>query len=81
MTFGEAIAAMKTGERVARAGWNGKGMSIHLEDWAWRGRSSFLDAPFEPCIVMRTAQGRLQPGWLASQSDILATDWELVRDI
>lgn len=43
--FGWAIQALKDGNRVARAGWNGKGV--------W------------------------QPGWLASQADMLAEDWDL----
>lgn len=31
-----------------------------------------------PCIAMYTADGKLQPGWLASQMDMLATDWEIL---
>lgn len=30
MNFGQAIELMKTGKRVARAGWNGKGMFVYL---------------------------------------------------
>lgn len=30
---------------------------------------------YEPCVVMYTAQGKHQPGWLASQADILSEDW------
>ena len=30
MTFGEAIASMKAGLKVAREGWNGKGMFVVL---------------------------------------------------
>jgi hypothetical protein len=33
---------------------------------------------YDPCIVMFTAQGTYQPGWLASQADILSEDWEIV---
>lgn len=36
------------------------------------------DVVFNPSITMYTAQGEMQPGWLASQADILAEDWELV---
>lgn len=78
MTFGEALEAMKhDAARVRRAGWNGKGMSIHLEDWA-EGTLRFSGRKYEPCIVMHTAQGTFQPGWLASQADMLANDWEAV---
>lgn len=68
MTFGQAIEAMRGGSRVARAGWNGKGMNIFLVTFP----------SHDPCIVMRTAQGTNQPGWLASQADMLAGDWSVV---
>ena len=31
MTFGEAIEAMQSGKKVARKGWNGKGMFLWLK--------------------------------------------------
>jgi hypothetical protein len=31
LSFGLAIEAMKAGKRVARAGWNGKGLSVELQ--------------------------------------------------
>lgn len=33
----------------------------------------------QPYIAMFTAQGKWQPGWLASQPDLLSTDWELAN--
>jgi hypothetical protein len=66
MSFGQAIDALKNGRRVARAGWNGVNMYIYL----------LAVAGYEPCICIHTAQGKEQPGWLASQPDILSTDWE-----
>ena len=68
MNFGKAVENLKLGERVARAGWNGKGMYIYL---------TIFDN-FEPCITMHTAQGTEQPGWLASQADIFAEDWSIL---
>lgn len=35
------------------------------------------DVIFHSSITMYTAQGEMQPGWLASQADILADDWQL----
>ena len=35
---------------------------------------------FEPCFVMHTAQGTEQPGWLASQADMLSDDWVVVDE-
>lgn len=69
MDFGEAIKVLKSGKQVSRSGWNGKGMYLYLETFA----------SFDPCIVMRTATGSFQPGWLASQADILANDWDIAK--
>ena len=71
MNFGDAIQALKRGERVCRAGWNGKGMWLALQ------RPDAHSKMTLPYIYMRTAQGDLVP-WLASQTDLLAEDWELV---
>lgn len=30
-------------------------------------------------IDMKTATGEMQPGWLASQTDMLATDWQVIE--
>lgn len=40
-----------------------------------------VDTPLEsqPYIAMWTAQGLWQPGWLCSQNDLLANDWELAE--
>ena len=65
MTFGDAVNAMKNGKRVARSGWNGKGMFVFLEE----------RAGYEPYICMRNALGKMQPGWVPSQPDILSEDW------
>jgi hypothetical protein len=79
MTFGDAIEAMKRGERVSRKGWNGKGMWLVL---IMPGNAMHVSSAggfeMQPCIGMKTAQGTMQPGWLASQADMLASDWEVV---
>lgn len=84
MTFGQAIEALKAGERVCRAGWNGKGMWLYLEEHLsfkiGGGVFAGETRKYEPCIVMFTAQGKHQPGWLASQPDMLADDWMTVTD-
>lgn len=43
----------------------------------WIGEDSPLDS--QPYIAMYTAQGKWQPGWLASQPDILSEDWIIVE--
>ena len=74
MDFGEALSALKDGEAIARSGWNGKNMYLYLEKFVWLTP----DERYEPVIVMFTAQGKHQPGWLASQADMLAEDWSTV---
>lgn len=84
MNFGLAIEAAKKGKRIARAGWNGKGMYVLLADveemHTEANLSEFEDQDVEigQLLVLRTAQKTLQPGWLATQSDILADDWYIV---
>jgi hypothetical protein len=70
MTFSEALEALKQGSRVARSGWNGKGMWLEVQ------RPDAHSKMTLPYIFMSTAQGDLVP-WLASQTDILADDWTL----
>lgn len=85
MNFGLAIEAVKKGLRIARAGWNGKDMYVFLSDCldihTIADLSEFEDQDVEMCgiLVLRTAQRTLQPGWLATQSDILADDWYIVE--
>jgi hypothetical protein len=69
-TFGEAIEALKAGERVTRLGWNGKDMWLALQVPDDHSKMTL------PYIYMKTAQGDLVP-WLASQSDMLSEDWQL----
>lgn len=77
MDFGDAIRALKDGKLVARKGWNGKNMHLYLIVPSLP--TTVLGVAYEPYIVMFTAQGKHQPGWLASQADMLATDWEIVE--
>lgn len=88
MNFGQAIESLKAGKKVSRGGWNGKGMWLVLMPGATispemvneRTRTHVPD-PAAPLrlgayVVMWTADGTWQPGWLASQADMLAEDWE-----
>ena len=76
MTFGDALEAMQAGHCVQRRGWNGKNMHLYLEKNLRRGFGTVGRRSHEPTICMFTAQGQYQPGWLASQADMLATDWQ-----
>lgn len=68
--IGEAVKAMHNGDRVTRSGWNGKGMYLELQ------RPDAHSKMTLPYVYMRTAQGDLVP-WLCSQTDLLATDWQI----
>lgn len=70
--IGWAIKGMRVGSRMRRAGWNGKGMWLELQVPDAHSKMTL------PYIYMSTAQGDLVP-WLASQTDLLSTDWEVVE--
>jgi len=71
MDFGEAIKALKRGERVSRLGWNGGGQWIELQRPDDHSKMSL------PYLFISTVTGQLVP-WLASQTDMLAEDWTIV---
>ena len=83
MTFGEAINAAKHGERIQRAGWNGKAQYIELATCIsyknTRGEIVHCDheAIGNQGFAFVGTSG-VQMGWLASQSDMLAEDWKIV---
>jgi hypothetical protein len=77
MSFELALVALKTGRKVSRSGWNGKGMwlqifKIHTHTPIQDGMTML------PFIAMKTADNHFVP-WLASQTDVLADDWDLVE--
>ena len=72
MSFGLAIEVVKKGHKVARSGWNGKGMFlIYIE-------KDGIVGTLAPYLAMKTTDNQLVP-WLASQTDILADDWCIVE--
>ena len=91
MTFGMAIEAMKQGKKVARAGWNGKGMYVWIMPGSTVKDCKTITDPhlkaideaegeirFLGSVRMRTATGDVLTGWLASQTDMLSDDWVIV---
>lgn len=93
MNFGEAVAALKNGKKVARTGWNGRGMFLWLKpaatvkaDWC---KDPLLKSIAETnggevealgTICMKTADNKVLTGWLASQTDMLSEDWMVVEN-
>lgn len=95
MNFGKALEELKKGNKVARQGWNGKGMFIYLvkgqkvfyenlrneaakaldvTNERNRGKTAIINSH----IDMKAADGSIVVGWLASQTDMLAEDWQVV---
>lgn len=87
MDFGDAIRALKSGEKVARAGWNGKGMFLFLVPGSTFkvNRAPLLgiypegtEINYHAHVDMKTATGEVVP-WLCSQTDMLAEDWVVIE--
>ena len=86
MPFGLAVEAVKKGKKIARAGWNGKGMFLFLVPGSTFkvNRAPLLgiypegtEINYHAHIDMKTADDKVVP-WLASQTDVLADDWYIV---
>lgn len=86
-TFSEALEALKRGKKVARHGWNGKGMFVFLVPGSTFkvNRAPLLgiypegtEITYHAHIDMKTVDNQIVP-WLASQTDILANDWEELK--
>ena len=87
MNFGLAIEAAKKGAKITRRGWNGKGMYLYyVPEGRYPARTDAAKSiaaedgkvDYGAYIAMKTAQGNVVP-WLASQTDMLADDWEVVE--
>lgn len=91
--FGWALKQLHNGSKVARSGWNGKGMYIVLQAGypdgipinantsRATGMPEGTTCRFLPYIMMKTADHPVPTfvPWLASQTDLLATDWAVVE--
>jgi Protein of unknown function (DUF2829) len=86
MNFGQALELLKDGKKVERQGWNEGGMFLFLVPGSTFkvNRAPLLgiypegtEISYLPHIDMKTAQGNVVP-WLASQTDVLAEDWQMV---
>jgi hypothetical protein len=86
MNFSLALNDLKAGQKVQRNGWNGKDMFIFLVPGSTFkvNRAPLLgiypegtEINYHAHIDVRTADGQIVP-WLASQTDLLAEDWQVV---
>ena len=80
LDFGYAIRKLKEGKKVARSGWNGKGIFIELQ------RPDENSKMTHPYIFINTTglktdnpdAPKNRVPWLASQTDMLSSDWDVV---
>ena len=84
MNFGLAIEALKKGKKCRRAGWNGKNQHIELASAIsyTSPEGTIVNANHEAIgnkAIAFCGTSGIQMGWLASQADMLADDWEIVE--
>ncbi|MDE9494515.1 DUF2829 domain-containing protein [Xenorhabdus bovienii] len=88
MNFGEALEAVKSGKRIARTGWNGKGQFV-IKAGGYKVSEPRPDSDYSkagikgnfeiaPHLDLKNAQDIMQPGWSPSQGDLFAEDWIVV---
>jgi hypothetical protein len=87
MSFCLAMEALKKGLKVARAGWNGKGMFVYLVPGSQFkvNRAPLLgiypegeEITYRPHMNLKAADGSVA-AWSPSGSDALADDWLIVE--
>lgn len=80
MNFGEAIEALRVGKKVARSGWNGKGIFIELQvpDLFSKMTSPYIFIDTTGLQTDNEDAPKSRVPWLASQTDMLARDWVIV---
>lgn len=87
LTFGLATEAMKLGNRVERAGWNGKGMFVYLVPansypaQTGAAKAHFGDGamvPYNAYMAIKNVDGTVST-WVPSVNDCLAEDWRIVE--
>jgi hypothetical protein len=80
MNFGQALDALKRGKKVARRGWNGKGIFIDLQIPDVHSKMThpyiFIDTTGLQTDNPDAPKDRVP--WLASQTDMLSEDWQIV---
>lgn len=69
--FRDSMAGSAASNRWSRRGWNGPGRYVELQRPDEHSKMTL------PYVFLTTVQGQRVP-WLASQTDMLATDWYLV---
>lgn len=78
ITFSEALVAVKQGRAIQRSGWNGSGLTVKIQRPDENSKMTLPYLYIEYPENAKTTPGARCP-WLASQTDILAEDWQVVE--
>ena len=92
LTFGDALVALKHGQKVARSGWNGKDQYV-VAQGANEVESTYVWNPHNKAhaeklggwinvaayCTLKTAQDTLAMGWTPSTGDLFANDWIILE--
>jgi hypothetical protein len=89
MDFSQALLEAKSGKAVYRKGWNGKGMTVSIQRPDDNSKMSrpYLYMAIPVAITHQFDGTPVHPDgiefvpWLASQTDLMAEDWELAEDM
>lgn len=86
MIFGEALELCKKGYRIRRKGWNGKNQHVEMATCiSYKRPDGEIVNPnheaIRNCALAFVGTSGIQIGWLASQADMLADDWQVVDDL
>lgn len=86
MTFGQALVALRSGQRIARTGWSGKGLFVYLVPAAsypvqtGAAKAHFGEGamvPYNPYLAIKNVDETVST-WVPSVNDCLAGDWGVV---
>lgn len=85
MLIGDALFLAKLGKRIRRKGWNGKNQYVELATCISykNANGEIVNCNHENignCALAFVGTSGVQIGWLASQADMLANDWEAVKE-
>ena len=83
MSFGEALEALKSGKKISRTGWNGRGMFVYLVGAnkypaqtgiakEYFGENSMI--PYNPYMAIKNVDNTVST-WVPSVNDCLSDDW------
>lgn len=85
LDFGFALAALRDGQKMARKGWNGKGMYVYyVPEATYKACTEAAtvefgeEVPYEAYLAIKTVRGTVST-WVPSINDVLAEDWMIVE--